>query len=169
MEHEIEDTGDEATIRGLHNMMFLLVILIAVFMDRPWREIIMITSAVASYLTTKQSLYQRNEFNFIPVKEVAILFAGIFATMVPVLDWLELNAAKLGFTQPGHFYWGSGILSSFLDNAPTYLTFLSAACGVHGLNVDNLSHINALYRGAERGRDGGRQGRAHGRARLRPR
>jgi Na+/H+ antiporter NhaD/arsenite permease-like protein len=144
MEHEIEDTGDEATIKGLHNMMFLLVILIAVFMDRPWREIIMITSAVASYLTTKQSLYQRNEFNFIPVKEVAILFAGIFATMVPVLDWLELNAAKLGFTQPGHFFWGSGILSSFLDNAPTYLTFLSAACGVHGLNVDNLSHINAL-------------------------
>jgi Na+/H+ antiporter NhaD/arsenite permease-like protein len=75
---------------------------------------------------------------------VAILFAGIFATMVPALDWLELNAGSLGITTPAQFYWGSGMLSSFLDNAPTYLNFLSAAFGLHGLKVDNAMHMQAM-------------------------
>ncbi len=144
LEHEIEEAGEHARIQGLHNMIFLVVILAAVFLDRPIREIIMIGAAVASYLTTRDEVHRQNDFNFIPIKEVAILFAGIFATMVPVLDWLELNACNLGIVGPGPFYWGSGILSSFLDNAPTYLNFLSAACGLHGLNVDNLQHMKAL-------------------------
>jgi Na+/H+ antiporter NhaD/arsenite permease-like protein len=75
---------------------------------------------------------------------VAVLFAGIFATMVPALDWLELNAGKLGITEPGHFYWMTGALSSVLDNAPAYLNFLSAAFGLHGLNVDNPTHMQAM-------------------------
>ncbi len=144
LEHEIEKEGEHARIQGLHNCIFLFLILGSVFLDRPIREIIMIGAAVASYLTTKNEVHQQNDFNFIPIKEVAILFAGIFATMVPVLDWLELNACNLGIVGPGPFYWGSGILSSFLDNAPTYLNFLSAACGLHNLNVDNLQHIKAL-------------------------
>jgi Na+/H+ antiporter NhaD/arsenite permease-like protein len=64
------------------------------------------------------------------VKEVAILFLGIFATMIPALDWLEHNAGELGIRTAGQFYWASGTLSSFLDNAPTYLNFLSAAIGL---------------------------------------
>jgi Na+/H+ antiporter NhaD/arsenite permease-like protein len=92
----------------------------------------------------KEEIHKENEFNFIPVKEVGILFFGIFATMVPVLDWLELNAGRVGLTEPGQFYWASGILSSFLDNAPTYLNFLSAACGLHGLSVDNVAHVKAM-------------------------
>jgi Na+/H+ antiporter NhaD/arsenite permease-like protein len=144
LEHEIEVAGEHATIQGLHNILFLVIILAAVFLDRPIREIIMICAAVASYLTTREEVHLQNDFNFIPIKEVAILFAGIFATMVPVLDWLELNACSLGIVGPGQFYWGSGILSSFLDNAPTYLNFLSAACGLHNLNVDNLQHMKAL-------------------------
>ncbi len=145
LEREVErEDHDSATIGGLHNLVFLGFIIGAVFLDRPVREIVMIASAGASYLTTKEVIHGKNDFNFIPIKEVAILFVGIFATMVPVLDWLELNAGLLGVTAPGQFYWGAGILSSFLDNAPTYLNFLSATCGLHGLNVDNLAHVQAL-------------------------
>src|SRR5208283_4835483 len=100
--------------------------------------------ALASFLSTRRDIYERNQFNFAPVKEVAILFAGIFATMTPAMDWLAQNAAQLGMTQLGQFYWGSGILSSFLDNAPTYVNFLSAAAGLHGLDADKASHIKAL-------------------------
>lgn len=144
MEKEIEATGEEAIVEGLHNIIFLLIILGAVFLEEPIREIIMISSAIASYFTTKREIHERNDFNFIPIKEVAILFAGIFATMVPALDWLELNAEKLGITHPGQFFWVTGALSSFLDNAPTYLNFLSAAFGLHGLSVDNPLHMKAM-------------------------
>jgi len=144
LEHKIEEEGEHARIQGLHNIIFLFVILGAVFLNRPFREIIMLCAAVGSYLTTRDDVHRQNDFNFIPIKEVAILFAGIFATMVPVLDWLELNASNLGIVGPGPFYWGSGILSSFLDNAPTYLNFLSAAGGLHNLNVDNPQHMQAL-------------------------
>jgi Na+/H+ antiporter NhaD/arsenite permease-like protein len=144
LEHEIEEEGEHAAVEGLQNMFYLCIILCAVFIDRPYREIVMTISAILSYLTTKNEVHEKNDFNFIPIKEVAILFAGIFATMVPVLDWLELNAGSLGITAPGQYYWASGALSSFLDNAPTYLNFLSAAFGLHGLNVDNINHMKAL-------------------------
>ncbi len=144
MEHEIEETGQKIQITGLSNLGFLAIILIAVFFPRPIREIVMLCTAVASCLTTHCDIHDNNEFTFAPVKEVAILFAGIFATMTPAMDWLEINAARLGVTQPGQFYWGSGALSSFLDNAPTYLNFLSAACGLHGLDAAQPAHIQAL-------------------------
>jgi Na+/H+ antiporter NhaD/arsenite permease-like protein len=144
MEHEIEEAGEDVSVGGLANLLFLAVILGAVFIPSPTREVVMIFAAVASCLTTHHDVHHKNDFCFAPVKEVAILFAGIFATMTPVMDWLEVNAGVLGVTEPGQFYWGSGILSSFLDNAPTYLNFLSLASGLHGLNVDNVTHIKAL-------------------------
>ena len=108
------------------------MILVAVFItDPPFvREVLMVFAAVGSYYTTKKAIHEKNEFNFLPIKEVAILFLGIFATMVPALDWLELNATKIGIESPGQFYWATGGLSSVLDNAPTYLNFLSAAIGL---------------------------------------
>ncbi|MBI4427844.1 MAG: sodium:proton antiporter [Ignavibacteriales bacterium] len=137
---------EEPEVNGLHNIVFLLMILGAVFIEKPimLREIVMWWAALASYYTTKEDIHKKNEFNFIPIKEVAILFAGIFATMIPALDWLELNAEKLGVVTPAQYFWGTGVLSSFLDNAPTYLNFLSAAFGLHGANVDNLEHMNAM-------------------------
>jgi Na+/H+ antiporter NhaD/arsenite permease-like protein len=144
LEHEIEAAGEQARVQGLGNIVFLLVTLGAVFLNQPFREIAMFCAAAASYLTTRVQIHQENAFNFGPLKEVAILFAGIFASMVPVLDWLELSAGRLGITNPGQFFWSSGVLSSFLDNAPTYLSFLSAACGLHGLNMDNFHHMQAL-------------------------
>ncbi len=139
--HEAEEDGilseEDETIKlklyGITNFFFLFVILVSVFMPSPWRELVMLGCAVGAYKTTPKKNHDENGFNFDPIKEVAILFIGIFATMMPALDWLEANAAVLGVTTPAHFYWGSGILSSFLDNAPTYLNFLSAAKGLNGV------------------------------------
>ena len=65
-----------------------------------------------------------------PIKEVAWLFPGIFATMIPALEYLQLHAASLGLHSELQFYWATGLLSGVLDNAPTYLAFLAAAFGV---------------------------------------
>ncbi|MGD0036213.1 MAG: sodium:proton antiporter [Bacteroidota bacterium] len=139
---------DEPEVSGLHNIIFLLIIIAAVFIESPaplmLREVIMWGAALASFLTTKKEIHQKNNFNFVPLKEVAILFAGIFATMIPALDWLQLNAASIGIVTPGQYFWGSGILSSVLDNVPTYLNFLTAAFGLHGANVDNVQHMNLV-------------------------
>jgi Na+/H+ antiporter NhaD/arsenite permease-like protein len=121
---------------GKGNLIFLAVILGAVFVNQPpfLREILMIAAAAGSYLTTGKSVHEANQFTFHPVKEVAILFIGIFGTMMPALDWLALNAGKLSHPTPELFYFGSGTLSSVLDNAPTYLSFLSALFGVANSN-----------------------------------
>ena len=120
---------------GLSNLFFLAVILGAVFVKTIFvREALMIAAAAGSYFTTKKAVHAANHFNFHPILEVAVLFAGIFATMMPALDWLNQNAPRLlgEHPAPGVFYWGTGVLSSALDNAPTYLGFLSALSGVAG-------------------------------------
>ena len=116
---------------GLSNILFLAVILFAVFINNPpfLREALMIGAAVGSYFTTKRAVHEANQFNFHPIQEVAILFVGVFATMMPALDWLQASAGRFGAPTAGLFYFGSGALSSVLDNAPTYLAFLSAAHG----------------------------------------
>jgi Na+/H+ antiporter NhaD/arsenite permease-like protein len=120
-------------IEGLPNLFFLAVILAAVFVANPpfLREGLMLAAAAGSYFTTKKSVHAANQFNFHPIQEVAILFAGIFTTMMPALDWLNHNSQSLLGQNPasGIFYWSTGVLSSALDNAPTYLGFLSALRG----------------------------------------
>jgi len=131
-----KETGAETwQFEGLPNLFFLAVILGAVFVETLLvRETLMVAAAAGSYFTTKKSVHAANHFNFHPILEVAILFAGIFATMMPALDWLNQNAPRLLGAQPspGVFFWGTGALSSALDNAPTYLGFLSALAGVAG-------------------------------------
>jgi Na+/H+ antiporter NhaD/arsenite permease-like protein len=125
---------DEWRFDGLANVFFLAVILAAVFINHPLflRESLMIAAALGSYFTTQRQVHESNHFTLHPIKEVAILFIGIFATMMPALDWLAANAAKLGSPTPGLFFFGSGALSSVLDNAPTYLSFFSALIGSTG-------------------------------------
>ncbi|HTY36481.1 MAG TPA: sodium:proton antiporter [Bacteroidota bacterium] len=137
---------DEARFSGTHNFWFLALIIAAVFIEHPsmLREVIMWSAALGSFLTTSREVHRKNEFSFAPLKEVAVLFAGIFVTMIPALDWLELNALSLGIHTPGQFFFWSGALSSVLDNAPTYLSFLSAAFGLHGASVDHVIHMNAM-------------------------
>ncbi len=140
--HPVQEARIE--LRGAQNLFFLFIILAAVFAKPPIREIVMVAAASAAHRFASRSALRANEFSWAPIREVAILFAGIFATMVPVLDWLALNAGKIGIRTPGQYYWASGILSSFLDNAPTYLNFLSAAMGLHHLALDRPEHMEIL-------------------------
>ena len=128
---KLAEPGDHWRFEGLSNVVFLGAILGAAFIERPafLREAIMIAATAGSYFTTKRHVHESNHFTFHPIKEVAILFAGIFSTMMPALDWLQASSGKLGDPSMGLFYFGSGALSSVLDNAPTYLAFLSAAQG----------------------------------------
>jgi Na+/H+ antiporter NhaD/arsenite permease-like protein len=141
----VESAHEEGSASGVHNLFFLALILVAVFITEPplVREVLMILAAAGSYFTTKREIHRKNDFNFIPIKEVAVLFAGIFATMIPALDWLELNASALGIVTAGQFYFGTGSLSAFLDNAPTYLNFLSAAVGLF-VNPEVVAGVQQL-------------------------
>jgi len=130
---------------GFHNFLFIAAILAAVLWNQslPFLvpELIMVVAAAGSFFTTPKSVHQSNDFSFGPIKEVAWLFLGIFATMVPALDYLGQHAADLGITTPLQFYFATGALSAFLDNAPTYLTFLSAELGLHHLNIDSRADV----------------------------
>ncbi len=94
------------------------------------REAAIILMAVLSLGFTTRLLRVSNNFTWEPIKEVAYLFLGIFITMVPCLLYLETNAKHLGVTLPTQFYYYSGMLSSFLDNTPTAVTFHSLAYGL---------------------------------------
>ena len=137
---------------GLGNLGWLAVILGAVFVSRPplARELLMTGAAVGSWFTTKRAVHEANHFDFHPIQEVAILFIGIFATMMPALDWLEGNAGRLGQPTPALFYWGTGLLSSLLDNAPTYLSFLSAAFGLF-IDSEVVNQVQLLVQGHGQG------------------
>ncbi len=134
---------DVFAFEGLRNFIFIGIIIAAAFVQHPafLREAIMVAAAAASYYLTPQKVHRENEFSFHPVREVAILFAGIFATMMPALDWLSANAEGLGITSATQYYWFTGSLSALLDNAPTYLNFLTAAMGVEHLSAANPAHV----------------------------
>ena len=134
---------------GGWNLVFLAVILGAVFVNGRHfeREILMLAAAIGSYFTTPKRVHAANGFNFHPVQEVAALFAGIFATMPPVLAWLDKHAVSmLGHNpSPGTFFWSTGSLSAVLDNAPTFLGFLSALRGGSGsLDMPSLLAQNPV-------------------------
>jgi Na+/H+ antiporter NhaD/arsenite permease-like protein len=116
-------------VEGCQNLLFLFGVILSVFLQLPfpYRELAMVAMTVLSLVFTQQKLRDQHGFTFAPITEVAILFAGIFLTMVPLLKLLELKGAEFGITQPWQFFWLSGGLSSFLDNAPTYLTFSALA------------------------------------------
>lgn len=118
-------------VRGRHNFIFLFGVILAIFQPTPWRELLMLAMGLASLTTGKKSVREYNQFNWHPILEVAILFVGIFITMVPTLMMLKTMAPTLGINEPWQFFWLTGFLSSFLDNAPTYATFFSLAQGLN--------------------------------------
>ncbi len=151
----VEDKSVKAPLRvqGLHNLIFLLGIIGGVLMSgiakigevnvlgvhMYWqnilRDLILVLMVYLSLKTTKKEIRDGNEFSWFPIKEVAFLFAGIFMCIIPALSML--NAGKEGamafiinaVSEPWHYFWMTGFLSSFLDNAPTYLTFMNTALG----------------------------------------
>ncbi|MDR2771501.1 MAG: sodium:proton antiporter [Clostridiales Family XIII bacterium] len=88
---------------------------------------LIVLAGIFSIITTKSELRKENLFTWGPIKEVAHLFIGIFITMIPALAILNARGAELGLTSPWQFFWATGALSSFLDNAPTYLVFMTTA------------------------------------------
>ncbi len=118
------------SVEGKINLPLLGVVIAAVFLPTPWREAAMVVAAGVSVWLTPAKVREENEFTYHPIEEVAILFAGIFATMLPAMLILKARGGDLGVTDPAHFFWATGVLSSFLDNAPTYLVFFSLAQGL---------------------------------------
>ncbi len=133
-------------IRGLINFLFFLGILGAVLLQAPtvagpindfiletigleidltynYPQALMILMALLSLWMTPRGLRQANQFGWAAIIEVAVLFIGIFITMVPALEMLKMYQNSFGISEPWHFFWTTGMLSGFLDNAPTYLTF----------------------------------------------
>jgi len=142
-------------IHGQHNLALLAGIVAVIISSgrgffnggNPWpfgiSEAVMAVLAVAAYFSTSAVNRRRNEFTFNPIIEVAVLFAGIFITMAPALLILnawgqgerEVMGMAFGLRHPWQFFWASGSLSSFLDNAPTYLTFSATAAGLAGVEA----------------------------------
>jgi len=113
-------------LSGAFNFVALALVVLAVaFLTAPWREASIVLLAALSFWRTPSAIRQANGFTAHPILEVAVLFLGIFLTMIPALELLRLRGSELGVREPWHFFWASGLLSSFLDNAPTYLVFLA--------------------------------------------
>lgn len=141
-------------IEGLHNLIFLAGILGGVVLSGFWhagaisilgvhqhlqnlvRDFILVLMGVLSMVTTRSETREANDFSWFPILEVAYLFAGIFMTIIPALAILKAgeHGAMASLVEivrdPVHFFWITGTLSSFLDNAPTYLTFFTTAQGL---------------------------------------
>ncbi len=152
---ETEYTG-KIEFKGIKNLGYLAIIILSVFLDPnvfSWvpnlnplpfgiREMIMFAVVYLSYRQADNEILRANEFDFEPIKEVAYLFIGIFLTMVPALQLIAEEARiNRDILNAGTFYWATGGLSSFLDNTPTYLNFLSAAMGKYALDVNIKSHV----------------------------
>lgn len=129
IQEAIDRPSEGIRFDGKINLLFLVVIIGAVFLPEAYflREIVMLLAALASYQLTPKNVHQENTFSFGPIKEVAFLFAGIFATMMPALGYIDQHGGEFGVKKPLQYYIASGSLSAVLDNAPTYATFLRLA------------------------------------------
>ena len=145
--------GEKEAIRvvGAHNIIFLAAIVVAVILSGilPSTKVfgggihifgevkltyaaiievvIILAAAFLSFKTTNKSVREDNHFSWGAIQEVAVLFIGIFITMIPALLILKAKGAELGLTEPWQMFWVTGAMSSFLDNTPTYLVFLTTA------------------------------------------
>ena len=149
-------------VEGAANFGFLAAIVAVIYAagsglgngGAPWpfgvQEGLMGLVSGLAFATTPARIRAKNSFGFGPILEVAVLFAGIFVTMAPALLLLNANAKHFGLGEPWQFFWATGLLSSFLDNAPTYLTFAATACGLEGVSLEGryLAQYLALGEGA---------------------
>ncbi|MFH0765737.1 MAG: sodium:proton antiporter [Calditrichota bacterium] len=172
----VDQSAERTPIRldGWHNFIFLGGIVVAVLMSGMWhaghvmvygihvnyqnltRDGLILLMGGLSLLTTTKIIHKDNDFSWAPILEVAYLFAGIFMTIIPMLAMLRAGVeGAMGFivagvTEPYHYFWISGALSSFLDNAPTYLTFFNLALGRLGINETQAA---AMLRGVFEGKE----------------
>ena len=153
--------SNKISLVGARNFIWLGVVIGSVFLDPNvlhWvpaidyhgqkfsflREIIMLSVAFFSFKFAKKEAIQGNEFSFEPIREVAFIFIGIFGTMMPALELVGgFAASPEGSKLISHntLYWGTGILSGFLDNAPTYINFLTAALAAEGGTILKIADV----------------------------
>lgn len=166
-EEEPVEYTNKVSIVGTRNFLWLAVVIIAVFIDPnkfDWvpgiiydgqkfsfvRELIMFSVAFLSFRFASKEALKGNDFSFEPIREVAFIFIGIFGTMMPALemvgDFAQSDAGSELITH-NTLYWGTGILSGFLDNAPTYLNFLAAAMASQNADVGNQAEVLAFAQG----------------------
>jgi Na+/H+ antiporter NhaD/arsenite permease-like protein len=153
--------SNKFTLIGVRNFGWLFIIICSVFLDPNViegvpaivydgqkfsfiREIIMLSVAYLSYRFADQRAIKGNEFNFEPIREVAFIFIGIFGTMMPALELVGTFAKSpegAALITHNTLFWGTGVLSGFLDNAPTYLNFLAAAMASKGASINNIEEV----------------------------
>lgn len=163
MDEEEEIPTGKITLVGTKNFLWLAVVIGAVFLDPnvfSWvpgieamgqkfsfiREIIMLAAAYLSFKLANKDAIKGNDFTFEPIREVAFIFIGIFFSMMPALELVgEFAKSPEGaaLISPSNLYWGTGILSGFLDNAPTYVNFLTAALASAGADISNSENVVA--------------------------
>ncbi|MGB0356799.1 MAG: sodium:proton antiporter [Cytophagales bacterium] len=157
------------SIAGAYNLLLFCMIIGAVFLDPKkieglpcinfeghrlsyLRELILLSIMVFVYLKADRKLLAENHFTLAPLKEVAFIFIGIFATMMPALALIEGFAGSetgKNLISPSTLYWGTGLFSSILDNAPTCVTMLTAAMVAKLGNkeiIDFIAHYPTLLR-----------------------
>jgi Na+/H+ antiporter NhaD/arsenite permease-like protein len=118
-------------LEGTLNFVWLAGVVLGVALLRaPWREALILGLTGLSLWQTPRAVRRANGFTPHPMIEVAVLFLGIFFTMIPALELLRTRGGGLGVREPWQFFWATGMLSSFLDNAPTYLTFFALGQGL---------------------------------------
>ncbi|GAA3846732.1 sodium:proton antiporter [[Pseudomonas] carboxydohydrogena] len=167
-------------LHGQSNLLLLVLIIAAILMSAQWkpgivfhvagvdlqlqhllRDLVFVLAAIASIRLTPKAVHAANSFSWGPIREVAILFAGIFICIVPVMAMLQAGShgpfANLltlvsktdGSGNPAAYFWLTGALSSFLDNAPTYLVFFQLAGGdPHTLMTTQSALLAAISSGA---------------------
>ena len=163
---EITFTGKVKLI-GYRNFAWLGVVIASVFLDPnvfDWvpgieydgqtfsylREVIMLSVAYLSFKFARNDAIKGNEFSFEPIREVAFIFVGIFGTMMPALELVGgFAASPEGSKLITHntLYWGTGMLSGFLDNAPPYINFLTAALAAQGGSISSVADVIAFANG----------------------
>lgn len=134
-QHEEVLEHEPLRIEGAVELLVLAGIIVTILISPVGRDVVVVALALIGYFAGSAERRTLNGFTFGPLVEVAVLFAGIFATMAPVLEMLNAWAQRPDFAvhTPAQFFWATGALSSVLDNAPTYLAFSAAAAGLQGL------------------------------------
>ncbi|HEX7670411.1 MAG TPA: sodium:proton antiporter, partial [Polyangiaceae bacterium] len=132
-------------VHGKANGLLLLGIVGAVLLESPLREGAMLAIAAASYFLTSHDVHEKNGFSMMPIVEVAVIFAGLFVCLAPIEVALAANASHLPVQHAWQLFWGSGLLSSVLDNAPTYAAFAALARGLGHGATDLVAGISPVH------------------------
>ncbi|HUN55753.1 MAG TPA: sodium:proton antiporter [Smithella sp.] len=181
--HAADVEFEPLRIEGSYNFIFLAGIIIAVLfsgvikmgginilgiyqtIENLIKDSVLIAMGILSLTFTRHEVRQRNDFSWVPIREVAYLFAGIFITIIPALEILKAGERGALYwliksvNTPAHYFWASGSISSFLDNAPSYLTFFNSALGkfypgmpqsqaVALLTEEKISYLAAISAGS---------------------